>query len=217
MPPALIFDLDGTLIDSAPAICALSNTVLRAQGFPTLDHDQIRSFVGRGVPNLVSRLLEAVGQDPAGPRFQPLHDDLVARYETEVEGNSLYPGVGRALADLAARGHAMAIATNKPLRPAQAVLRHLGLDTFFPVVLGGDSLTSRKPDPAMAHEAHRLLNRPRALFIGDSEVDAETAARAGMPFLLYTEGYRKSPVKALPHTAAFRDFADLPGLVAAFA
>lgn len=213
---ALIFDLDGTLIDSAPAICAVSNAVLVAQGFPALDHARIRSFVGRGVPNLVSRLLQAVGQDPTGPQFQPLHDDLMARYETEVQGNTLYPGVRQALADLAAQGHPMAIATNKPLRPAQAVLRHLGLDAFFPVVLGGDSLPTRKPDPAMAQAAQRLLNAPRALFIGDSEVDAETAANAGMPFLLYTEGYRKSPVDALPHAAAFSDFADLPDLVARF-
>jgi phosphoglycolate phosphatase len=214
MPPALIFDLDGTLIDSAPAICAVSNAVLMAQGFPGLDHDQIRSFVGRGVPNLVRCLLQAVDEDPDGPQFQRLHDDLITRYETEVEGNTLYPGVLQALTDLAARGHAMAIATNKPLRPAQAVLRHLGLERFFPVVLGGDSLPTRKPDPAMAHEAHRLLDRPRALFIGDSEVDAETAANAGMPFLLYTEGYRKSPVEDLPHTAAFATFRALPDLVA---
>lgn len=213
---ALIFDLDGTLIDSAPAICAVSNAVLVAQGFPALDHAQIRGFVGRGVPNLVSRLLEAVGEAPDGFRFQPLHDELIARYETDVQGNTLYPGVMQALSDLMAQGHALAIATNKPLLPAKAVLRHLGLEQFFPVVLGGDSLPTRKPDPAMAHEAQRLLNARHALFIGDSEVDADTAANAGMPFLLYTEGYRKSPVSALPHAATFSDFADLPALVARF-
>lgn len=213
MAPALIFDLDGTLIDSAPAIHTISSAVLTARGYPALSLAEVRSYVGRGAPHLVRCLLESAGEDPQGPLFDPLYADLVGRYETEVEGNTLYPGVVQALERLAAMGCALAVTTNKPLRPAIAAIRHVGLEAFFPVVLGGDSLPTRKPDPAMVHEAQARLDRPRALYVGDSEIDAETAANAGLPFLIYTEGYRKTPLDALPHAARFDDFSQLPGIV----
>jgi phosphoglycolate phosphatase len=217
LPPALIFDLDGTLIDSAPAIHAVSNAVLAAQSFPALTQDEVRSFVGKGVPHLVRCLLQRHGANPDGPLYATVHDDLILRYETEVEGNTPYPGVTPALERLADMGCAMAIATNKPLRPAMAALRHVGLDRFFPVVLGGDSLPTRKPDPAMVHAAARQLDRARVLFVGDSEVDAETAMHAGLPFVLFTEGYRKTPVRELQHAASFAHFSKLPDIVAHWA
>lgn len=214
LAPALIFDLDGTLIDSAPAIHAVSNAVLAAQGFPALSLEEVRSFVGKGVPHLVRCLLQRHGENPDGPLYSTVHDDLILRYETEVEGNTPYPGVIAALDQLAALGCAMAVATNKPLRPAVAALRHVGMDRFFPVVLGGDSLPTRKPDPAMVHDAARQLGRDRVLYIGDSEVDAETAANAGLAFLLFTEGYRKTPVDQLQHATTFKQFDQLPDIVA---
>jgi phosphoglycolate phosphatase len=122
--------------------------------------------------------------------------------------------VPAALTALAAAGHRMAICTNKPYGPTLAVLRHLGLFGHFAAVIGGDSLPQRKPDPAPLHETVRLLGGGPVLFVGDSEVDAETAINAGIPFLLYTEGYRKAPVADLPHAAAFDDFAALSALVA---
>ncbi|MCB6177799.1 phosphoglycolate phosphatase [Rhodobacter sp. Har01] len=210
---ALIFDLDGTLIDSAPAIHSVSNAVLTARGYPALSLDEVRGYVGKGAPHLVRCLLQSVGENPDGPLFQPLHDDLITRYETEVEGNTLYPGVVQALEALAAMGCALAITTNKPYRPALAAIAHVGLDRLFPVVIGGDSLPTRKPAPEMVHEAQRLLGHDRALYVGDSEIDAETAVNAGLPFLIYTEGYRKTPLDALPHAASFSDFKALPGLV----
>lgn len=213
LAPGLIFDLDGTLIDSAPAIHAVSNAVLVARGFPALSREEVRGFVGRGVPHLVRCLLARHGADPDGPLYAPVHDDLIRRYETEVEGNTLYPGVIAALERLAGMGCALGIATNKPLRPAMAAIRHVGLDRFFPVVLGGDSLPTRKPDPAMLHVAADRLGRARVLYVGDSEVDADSAANAGLPFVLFTEGYRKTPVDALPHAAGFDHFDRLPAIV----
>lgn len=87
---------------------------------------------------------------------------------------------------------------------------------FFPVVIGGDSLPQRKPDPAPLLAAAAGLDGP-VLFVGDSEVDAETALAAQVPFLLFTEGYRKAPVSALPHAARFARYSDLPALVARLA
>lgn len=210
----LIFDLDGTLIDSAPDIHAASNTVLAEEGLAPMTLPEVRSFIGHGVPHLVACLLTAAGQDPAGPR----HARLVARfteiYEDAVGLTVPYPDVVTALEALAAEGHRLGICTNKPLVPALAVLRHLGLDRFFAVVKGGDSHPLKKPDPAPLLAALEALGTGPALYIGDSEVDAECAHRAGLSFLLFTEGYRKVPVESLPHAAAFRDFAALPALVA---
>lgn len=214
--PAVIFDLDGTLIDSAPAIHAVSNAVLTGFGFAPMTLRQVRSFVGKGVPNLVRELLAASGEDPSGPLFGPVERALVARYETEVEGNTPYPGVPQALARLAGAGCRLAVCTNKPLRPAEAALRHVGLLDLFEHVVGGDSLPTRKPDPAMLHHSLDRLGGGPMIYVGDSEIDAETARNAAAPFVLYTEGYRKTPVADLPHRVAFSDFAMLPGIIETF-
>lgn len=212
-PVAAIFDLDGTLIDSAPDIHAAANRVLAAEGLPPQPFAQVKSFIGRGVPHLVDRLLEAAGAAPDGALKDRMLHRFHADYETAVHLTQPYPGVPEALAALAAAGHRMAICTNKPHGPTLAVLRHLGLLGRFAAVIGGDSLPLRKPDPAPLHETRRLLGGGPVVFVGDSEVDAETAVNAGVPFVLYTEGYRKAPVSALPHDAAFADFAALPRLV----
>lgn len=214
---AVIFDLDGTLIDSAPAIHAVSNAVLTGMGFPALDMPTVRSFVGKGVPNLVRQLLIASDEDPDGPLFARVESELVARYETDVEGNVAYPGVPEALDALAAAGCRLAVCTNKPYRPAEAALRHVGLLDRFGALVGGDSLPTRKPDPAMLFHTHRMLGGGPMIYVGDSEIDAETAANARVPFALYTEGYRKTAVDDLPHDARFSDFADLPAIVARLA
>lgn len=214
MLPALIFDLDGTLIDSAPAIHAVSNAVLLARGYPALSLEEVRGFVGKGAPHLVRCLLAASGKPTEGPLFDALYDELVARYETEVEGNTLYPGVAEALSILVAQGYPMAITTNKPRAAALAAMRHVGIDGHFPLVLGGDSLPTRKPNPEMVQVAQSRLGTERALYLGDSEVDAETAQNAALPFVLYTEGYRKTPLQDLPHAVSFNDYSMLPGIVA---
>lgn len=210
----LIFDLDGTLIDSAPDIHAASNTVLAEEGLAPMTLPEVRSFIGHGVPHLVACLLTAAGQDPAGPRHARLLARFTEIYEEAVNLTLPYPGVVAALEKLAADGHRLGLCTNKPLAPARAVLRHLDLLRFFAVVHGGDSHPLKKPDPAPLLAALAALGGGTALYIGDSEVDAECARRAGLSFALFTEGYRKAPVESLPHAAAFADFADLPALVA---
>ena len=99
-------------------------------------------------------------------------------------------------------------------RHSARLLRHLGLESRFAALLGGDSLAVRKPDPSPLHAAVTALGGGPALLVGDSEVDAETAERAGLPFVLFTRGYRHTPVDGIPHAAAFDDFAALPGIVA---
>lgn len=209
----IVFDLDGTLIDSAPDIEGVANGLLAPHG-AALSDAQTRDFIGNGVEVFVTRMLAACGLD-AG-----LHGEMVAgfksAYLTAVERTHPYAGVAQALKDLRAQGHALGICTNKPLAPCRAVLDHLGLSVHFATVWGGDSLAVRKPDPAPLRAALEALGEGPCLFVGDSEVDAQTAVAAGVPFALFTEGYRKSPVHEIPHRAAFSDFAELPARVRKF-
>ncbi len=213
-PGAVVFDLDGTLIDSLPDLHAALSEALGAAGLPPVTMAQTRSFIGHGAPALVEQALAALGEDPA--LREGLLERLLAVYAAAHSARTrLYPGVPDALATLAQAGHRLAICTNKPEAPARAILGDFGLTARFAVVIGGDSLPTRKPDPAMLHRAVADLGGGPALYVGDSEVDAQTAVAARLPFALYTEGYRKTPVEALPHQAAFGDFAALPGIVAA--
>lgn len=210
---AVIFDLDGTLIDSAAQIHATTNRVLAAIGLGPTDRATVQSFVGNGLPALVDQLLayHAAALPPAA------RADLIAAFAADYSANhdltTLYPAVRGALGDLATKGAALGICTNKPIVPTRAILDHLELTPLFGTILGGDSLPSRKPDPAPLLAAVQTLRQPRSVFVGDSEVDAETARAAGLPFLLFTEGYRKSPLAAIPHTAAFSDWSELPELL----
>jgi phosphoglycolate phosphatase len=212
MKPAVIFDLDGTLIDSVPDIHASANRAFAPLG-QSFSRAEVQGFVGRGAPNLISRLAQSRGLPGTGAAF----DDLLARfleiYEQSHGLTALYPGVPTALDDLARTGARLGICTNKPIGPTRAVLAHFGLGCFGAVV-GGDSLPVKKPDPAPLLHVLDLLGGGPVIFVGDSEVDAETAQAARVPFLLFTEGYRKAPVEAMPHRAAFADFAELPALVA---
>ncbi|WP_319825464.1 phosphoglycolate phosphatase [Thalassovita sp.] len=208
----VVFDLDGTLIDSAPDIRAAANRMLAEQGIDPLDLPTMTSFIGNGLPKLVERVIDRVGLDRAR------HGELTAITLTHYNAATTdltrpYPGVVAALGALQAMGCQLALCTNKPEAPARAILRDLGLAGFFNGVVGGDTLTVKKPNPEPLR--HLIPTGRAALYVGDSEVDAETAARAGVRFALFSGGYRKSPVDSIPHQDRFDDFTDLPGIVAA--
>ena len=137
-----------------------------------------------------------------------------AGYEDAVDLTRPYPWVPETLQRLASAGHPMGLCTNKPMAAVRSVLAHLKLAQFFPVIVAGDSLPLRKPDPAPLHTAIVALGGGVAVYVGDHEVDALTARAAGVPFVLYTEGYRLTPAVALAGRA-FADWRVLPGLVAA--
>lgn len=207
----IVFDLDGTLIDSAPDIRACANAVLEAEGAAPLSLPETVSFIGDGTPVFVERMRAARALPDAD------HDRLLGtfldHYEKPSRHSRLYPDVAQALAGLAADGHRLALCTNKPAGPTARVLDEFGLAGHFETVIGGDSLPVRKPDPAPLRAALDALGTGPAIYVGDSETDAETARAAAVPFLLFTGGYRKSPPEALPHAAAFADWSALPALV----
>lgn len=208
---AIIFDLDGTLVDSAPDIHAAANRMLEEQGQPPLPLTVIKSFIGNGVAVLVARV-------KAHCHLAAPHEALLERfmhhYNAEpVTLTRLYPNVAESLAALADSGHRLGLCTNKPAAPARHILESFGIAGHFAALVGGDSLPQRKPDPAPLRAALSDLGGGPALFVGDSEVDAETAEASALPFVLFTLGYRKSDITAIRHDAAFADFAALPELV----
>jgi phosphoglycolate phosphatase len=210
----LIFDLDGTLVHSAPTLAAAGNALLAELSRPVLPLATIEAFLGAGMRRLVTRMLEHGGGVPGGAvephlaRFRDLYD------ADPLVGNAAYPGVAATLARLAGDGHGLAVCTQKANAPSLAILRGLGLMPPVTGFTGGDSLDVLKPDPRMLHHAADQLPPGPAILIGDSETDAATAHAAGVPFLLHLDGYRLGPPEGLGAFAAFTDFTDLPDLVA---
>ncbi len=211
---AVIFDLDGTLLDSAPDIHAVANATLAEAGSGPISLDQARRFIGNGAGVFVSRMMAACGIEETPEAHARLHAAFVARYDGATALTRPYPGARDALMALHEAGFALGLCTNKPQRPTMSVLRHFRLHGLFGTVVCGDTLPRRKPDAAPLQKAAADLGATFALFVGDSEIDAETARAAGLPFALFTEGYRKTGFENIPHTASFDRFADLPEIAA---
>ncbi|KPP85895.1 MAG: phosphoglycolate phosphatase, bacterial [Rhodobacteraceae bacterium HLUCCO07] len=207
---SIVFDLDGTLVDSAPDIRAAVNRMLATERLAPLDLPTVVSFIGNGLPVLVERVMRLRGLAPEQ------HEELTRRTldlysRASADLTRPYPNMIATLETLADAGFALGVCTNKPEAPARDILRALDMERFFGVVVGGDSLPVKKPDPAPLHRAFETLGNDARLYVGDSEIDAEAAERAGVPFALFTRGYRKAPVETLPHAFRFDDFAALPG------
>jgi phosphoglycolate phosphatase len=208
---ALVFDLDGTLIDSLPAISGSVNAMLKDMGCAPLPVTQIRGFIGKGAPDLVKKVIAAT--DLSDDSFDTALSTMMGHYAKAHDGNIPFDHMVETLEGLRTAGYALGICTNKPSAATQAVLDHLGLTNLFEVVISGDSLPQRKPHPAPLHATFDATGRANRIYIGDSEVDAETAEAAGVPFVLFTEGYRKTAVSDLIHAATFDDFRALPEII----
>ncbi len=191
-PAALVFDLDGTLIDSRRDITTAINRTRTDFGLPPLVLEQVVRMVGEGARVLIERAL--------GDKIPPERlDDALARYldhyrEVCLDQTRPYPGIEEMLAALAAV-YPLALLSNKGEELSRLVLRGLGLDRWFREVLGGDSLPTRKPDPAGLHLLAERLGVPlgELLLVGDTRIDAETARAAGCAFALVEWGFPRPP------------------------
>ena len=211
----VVFDLDGTLVHSAPDLHAAANRMLGELGRPPLSLERVTRFVGDGVPKLVERCLAATG-GVAG-----LHAEAVGRFRRHYDAAPAeltrpYPNVVPAAHALREAGCRLGVCTNKPEAPARKLLGVLGMEALFDALVGGDTLPEKKPDAAPLRRAIRALGGApgSALYVGDSEIDAATAGNAGVRFALFTGGYRKVSADALSPAYRFDDFLDLRRILA---
>jgi phosphoglycolate phosphatase len=187
----VVFDLDGTLVDSSRDLAASTNALLSDLGGRTLADDVVVSMVGEGAAVLVRRALERGGLDPDTPGAL---ERFLAHYDARLLDSTLpYPGMLETLTRLQ-RHHRLAVLTNKPGRPSARILQGLRMDGYFSDVIGGDSIHGRKPDPAGLLDlvARARVSAAETLMVGDSPVDLATAERAGTQVCLaqYGFGYR---------------------------
>ena len=207
----IVFDLDGTLIDGYGGIANALGLAMEELGFEPLPLDRVRGMVGRGLERLLE---EAVGPDLA-PRGVLLYRERYAEI-ADVE-TILLPDVPKVLERLAAAGHPMAVASNKPEEFSRRILEGKGVALRFIAVAGPDAETPPKPDPTMIH---RLRQRAGAtaeetVIVGDMEIDAETALAAGCRCVLVPGGSRSAEdLAAVPADAHLARLADLPDVIA---
>ena len=221
-PPvrAVMFDLDGTLLDSAPDITHAANLMLRALGLPGRDPGLLATFIGKGIARLVERTLagslEGAADAALIARALPLFERF---YERESGRNtSVFPGVTAGLELLAQEGMPLACVTNKSERFTHALLAQTGLAQYFAAVVGGDTLAARKPDPLpFLHACERLGVAAReTLVVGDSQNDVAGARAAGCPVVCVPYGYREGmPVDVLGSDAIVASVAEAARLVLA--
>lgn len=215
---ALLFDLDGTLVDSAPDLTAAVNIMLQQLGLPAREEAQVRIWVGNGVDNLICR---AITNDMAGradpdlfARAKPLYK---AAYASHISVYStVYPGVREGLSQLQAAGLPMACVTNKLTEFSIPLLARLGIGHFFATVVGGDCTPNPKPAPdALLLCAERLgVPIAQSLMVGDSRNDVSAARNAGCPVVCVPYGYNHGrDIREARPDAVIASIADLPRLL----
>jgi phosphoglycolate phosphatase len=209
---AVIFDLDGTLVDSLPDLHRALNRLLAEEGQPPLPAAAVAAMVGEGATRLVQRAFAAVDipLSDAGAAFYT--DRFRALYLDEpCAGTTLMPHARPVLDRLAARGIKLGLCTNKPLAHTRVILEQLRMASYFGTVIGGDSLAVRKPDPAPLLAALAALGAraTAGIFVGDSVTDRDTARAAGAKAVLVEGGYTDVPVRALEADAHCTTLAEL--------
>ncbi|MBL8789443.1 MAG: phosphoglycolate phosphatase [Rhizobiales bacterium] len=208
----LIFDLDGTLVDSAGDIAGSLDTLMSERGFAPFGLEQGRKLIGHGIANLVKGALRQRGVADV----EALAPELIVRF-TEIYGARLtritrpYEGVAETLATLQSDGWRMGVCTNKREVFARQIVADLNLSRYFAFVCGPDTFNVSKPDPRQLLETARAVNGGDPLvFVGDSEVDVETARSAGCPVIAMAYGYTKKPLAELAPDAIAHSFAEIP-------
>ncbi len=184
---ALIFDLDGTLIDSEPDLRAALNRLLADRGLSPLGAAAVRAMIGDGAKKLVERAFAAHHRAAGPSEFAEFLEDYEANATV---ATVVYPGIEPVLAALQAAGHKMAVCTNKPEQAARDVLQTLGLAHFFAAVVGGDG-PHRKPDPRHLAQALAALGETDGIMIGDHQNDQAAAQGLNLPFIHAAWGYGK--------------------------
>ncbi len=199
-----IFDLDGTLADTAGDLLAAANAALAPRGLPLLDPEADKPYAGRGGREMIRRSLALAGRDPLGAEETALTDaiypELLTAYESRIaEETRLFDGVETCIEALLVSGWKVGVCTNKPERLALILLERLGVLGSFGAVLGADTLPVRKPDPEHFRETCRRIGADpaRSVMLGDTRTDLDTARAAGVPVILTSFGFAAEPMDVL--------------------
>lgn len=208
---ALVFDFDGTLIDSAGDIALALNGTLAAHDRAPVGVDQVRGMVGDGSANLLRQAFAATGAGLDEAALPAVLADYTDRYfALPADPSCLYPGVAETLTALARAGVGLGLCTNKPERIARNVLDMIGLGPLFGAVAGGDTLPVRKPDAGPLRHVVQALGGGTAAMVGDGINDVLSARAAGIPVALVSYGYPRGDVRSFGADVVIDRFAELP-------
>lgn len=208
-----VFDLDGTLVDSAPDLVGALNVALALENLPPVSLGEVRQMVGQGARMLIRRGLARNNWTVDDSRFEEIVAAFLGHYELHIADEStLYPNVENVLQQIENEGHILAVCTNKPERLSHLVLEALGIKQRFAAICGADTFPVRKPDPlhltGTIDRAGGVVGR--SVMIGDSATDRNAASNAKVPCILLDYGYTDVPVTELNAEAVLSDFADIP-------
>lgn len=216
LPPIVVFDLDGTLAETAPDIMRVLNVILEREGLPVLPLERARELVGAGARALIERGFKVSGRPLDEATLERLFDDFLLIYAEDVASHShLYDGVLAAMDALSSEGFALAVCTNKPILHTRLILDHFGITDRFASIAGRDSFPFHKPDPrhlTMTIEAAGA-DPARAVMIGDSRTDIATAKAAGIPCICVPFGYTDVAIETLEPDLVIQHFDALPDAV----
>jgi len=216
LPAALVFDLDGTLVDSVGSVAAAVNAAITAEGLMPLTIEQTKEHVGEGALHMISSVLTSGGMVLEDTLVQRCVERYIAAYlDDPATHTTIFPGVVDVLEDFHRCGITMGVCTNKPGMLAKAVLHHLSLRRFFCAVVSPDDTEHRKPDGRHIHATLREMKvfDKTAILIGDSETDVLAGSDAGLKTILLTHGYRRGPIAEERADIVIDNFADLPDAV----
>ena len=209
----IAFDLDGTLVDTAPDLVGTLNVILAEEGLRPLAMAHARGLIGYGARRLLERGFQAAGAPLPAERMPALFDRFIARYLAHIADESRpFPGVVGALEALRDDGARLAVCTNKPTGLSNALLDALDLGRLFDAVVGPDAAPAAKPDPRHLEAAVTAAGGTlaRAILVGDAATDAGAARAAGVPLILVSFGYTETPARELDPDILIDHFDELP-------
>jgi phosphoglycolate phosphatase len=210
---AIIFDLDGTLVDTAPDLVAALNSVLTAEGHVPIGTADLRHLVGHGVRAMFEHAFLRVAANVPPDRVAQLTERFLTHYRANIaQGSKPFPRVPETLDRLTLDGAGLGVCTNKAHDLTELLLNQLSLSRHFPAVIGGGRTPYNKPDPRHVFEVVKALNghRGRAVFVGDSAIDVQAARAAEIPVIAMSYGYTPIPATELGADAVLDDFGELP-------
>jgi phosphoglycolate phosphatase len=213
----IVFDLDGTLVDTAPDLVATLNAVLAREGYPVLPYEEARKMIGGGVRHMLTRALARHGVTPTAAELDRLFADFIPHYAAHIADQSRpFPGLTQSLDRLAAQGDRLAVCTNKLEHLSVLLLERLGLAGRFAAVCGQDTFGIAKPDPELLRRtiARAGGHVQSSVMVGDSAADVAVARGAGVPVIAVDFGYSDIPPPLLKADRIIRHFDELPAAVA---